>query len=125
MALTRKYNKLGRDLAIARYQPRPCGQQGGFAPTFFQKYCCQKCFFLKIFFPEIFMVEYFFRNISTKHFFKKIICICFQKYFVFSEIFCEYIFGSSIWSLRISPLVIKVPLLHIRHFEVKCDEQTH
>ena len=27
--------KLGWDLAIARYQPRPCGQQGGFAPTFF------------------------------------------------------------------------------------------
>ena len=25
-----KYVKLGWDLAIARYQPRPCGQQGGF-----------------------------------------------------------------------------------------------
>ena len=43
------YGILGRDLAIARYQPRPCGQHGGFAPTFFQKYCCQKCFFLKYF----------------------------------------------------------------------------
>ena len=30
-----KYGKLGWDLAIARYQPRPCGQQGGLAPTFF------------------------------------------------------------------------------------------
>ena len=36
---------LGWDLAIARYQPRPCGQQGGFAPILFQKYIWQKYFF--------------------------------------------------------------------------------
>ena len=30
-----KYMTLGWNLAIARYQPRPCGHQGGFAPTFF------------------------------------------------------------------------------------------
>ena len=31
--------------------------------------------------------------------------------------------GISLWSLRIFPLVIKVPLLHLHSFEVKCDEQ--
>ena len=31
----RKYNKLGWDLAIARYQPRPCGQQGWLCPHLF------------------------------------------------------------------------------------------
>ena len=30
-----EYKILGWDLAIARYQPRPCGQQRGFAHTFF------------------------------------------------------------------------------------------
>ena len=88
------------------------------------------------------MVEYFFGNIFDKTF-KNNLYIFSEKNFdkknfgenIFDEnifcenifdknIFCEYIFGPSIWSLRVSPLVTKVPLLHIRHFEVKCDERT-
>ena len=33
--LFQNIRKLGWNLAIARYQLRPCGQQGSFAPTFF------------------------------------------------------------------------------------------
>ena len=47
------YKTLGWDLAIARYQPRPCGQQRGFAPTFFWK------IFGKSIFSEIFLVNFF------------------------------------------------------------------
>ena len=43
------YGILGRDLAIARYQPRPCGQQGASPPPFFWENIWQKYFFLKIF----------------------------------------------------------------------------
>ena len=43
-----KYQILGWDLAIARYQPRPCGQQGGFAPTFFSEMYLAKVFFENI-----------------------------------------------------------------------------
>ena len=31
--------------------------------------------------------------------------------------------GLSLWSLRVFPLVIKVPHLHLHSFEVKCDEE--
>ena len=31
--------------------------------------------------------------------------------------------GLSLWSLRVFPLVIKVPHLHLHSFEVKCDER--
>ena len=44
------YSRLGCDLALARYQPRPCRQQNGFAPTFFSEiYISQKYFFENIF----------------------------------------------------------------------------
>ena len=33
--------------------------------------------------------------------------------------------GLSLWSLRVFPLVIKVPHLHLHSFEVKCDERTN
>ena len=32
--------------------------------------------------------------------------------------------GLSLWSLRVFPLVIKVPHLHLHSLEVKCDERT-
>ena len=32
---------------------------------------------------------------------------------------------SSLWSLRVFPLVIKIPHLHLHSFEVKCDERTN
>ena len=66
---------LGWDHAIARYQPRPCGQQGGFASIFFQKYILPNYFLWKYFlwkntFVEIFFVKnYFWR----KYFLQKII----------------------------------------------------
>ena len=49
---------LGWDLAIARYQPRPCGQQGGFAPTFFLEKYLAKVNFLEIF---LVLVNFFFK----------------------------------------------------------------
>ena len=39
-----EYFILGWDLATARYQPRPCGQQKGFTSTFFHKNIWQKYF---------------------------------------------------------------------------------
>ena len=98
---------------------------------------------MKIFFWKYLWWNIFSEIFLTKHFFKKN-CLFFQIYFenIFDEnifdknifcenifdnnIFCEYIFGPSIWSLRVFPLLTKVPLLHMIHsFEVKCDERTH
>ena len=50
---------LGWDLAIARYQPRPCGQQGGFAPTFISE----------IYFGIIFNENIFLKYIFSEHIF--------------------------------------------------------
>ena len=62
---------LGWDLAIARYQPRPCGQQRGFAPTFFfEKYLAKA----KSIFSEIFLVNFFWKVFLVKIFLAAIFC---------------------------------------------------
>ena len=68
-----QYEVLGWDLAIARYQPRPCGQLGGIAPTIFWKYIWQKyfleIFLTKIFFSEMYLAKVFFwKYFYGKHF---------------------------------------------------------
>ena len=81
------------DLAIARYQPRLCGQQGGFAPTFF----LGKIF--GNFFLNIFLVHFFLENIfGEKQYFvlKKVLRkYFFEKYF-WRKCFDENIFGKNI-----------------------------
>ena len=59
--ISRNRKSLGWDLAIARYQPRPCRQQRGFAPTFF----CWKRYLEKAFFDNKFWHNIFFQNIFT------------------------------------------------------------
>ena len=63
--------KLGWDLAIARYQPRPCGQQGGFAPTFFFRKIFGKSIFFGNIFGDFFLENIFFENIFAKNIFCK------------------------------------------------------
>ena len=96
------------DLAIARYQPRPCGQQGGFAPTYFlEKYLVWQHFFWKyfwwFFFWKIFLVNIFFLKIflatvfCSKNFLRKYF---FEKYF-WENIFLKNIFGKNIFDENI------------------------
>ena len=58
--ISRNRKSLGWDLAIARYQPRPFGQQRGFAPTFFFEKIFRKSIFWQYFWHNI-----FFQNIFT------------------------------------------------------------
>ena len=60
--ISRNRKSLCWDLAIARYQPRPCGQQRGFAPTFFKNIFGEIFFFGNIFgefILEIFLAKIF------------------------------------------------------------------
>ena len=77
---------LGWDLAIARYQPRPCGQQRGFAPTFFWK------IFGKSIFSEIFLVNFFWKIFLLKIFLASIFCS--KK--IRENMFLKTIFGENI-----------------------------
>ena len=85
-----EYKILGWDLAIARYQPRPCGQQGGLR--------------LHLFFGKIFVIgifgEFFKKQFWWKYFFNNIFgATYFENIFgenIFGAIFFENIFGENI-----------------------------
>ena len=82
-----KYVTLGWDLAIARYQPRPCGQQGGLCPhLFLEKYG------ISIFFENIFGQFYFWKYFWQKYFFPQY----FWQHFFGENIFSKNIFAKNI-----------------------------
>jgi len=140
-----KYTILGWDLAIARYQPRPCLRAArGLCPTFSETYFVfarsifseiflAKIFLVKIFFSEIFLGKIFFSEIFLgKMFFSEIFV---AKIFFFENIFGENIiftniFGENIFSYP-SPIWLPykqpLPLLSSSSviFEVECDERTY
>ena len=60
-----KYYILGWDLAIARYQPRPCGQQGGLPPPFFRNIFGKSSLFKNDFGINIFSEIFFCENIYS------------------------------------------------------------
>ena len=88
-------NVLGWDLAIARYQPRPCGQQGGLPPPFFRN-----IFGKSSLFKNNFGINIFFRNILDKNIFSEIFfCENIFSRIIFSEnMFLRNIFGKNIFS---------------------------
>ena len=63
------YMTLGWDLAIARFQPRPCGQPGSYAPIFWRNFFfgffLSKILLAKIFFPNIVMAKILFVKIFS------------------------------------------------------------
>ena len=105
---------LGWDLAIARYQPRPCGQQSGFAPFFLEIY------FAKVFLGEIFLANIFFlfvlkslkkfrwifgknKKKNWKYFWWKYFWWKYFFQYIFSKIFLsKYIFIINIFGRNIS-----------------------
>ena len=118
---SRKWYVLGWDLASARYQPRPCGQQRGFASTFFWEIYVKNIFREIIFFNNFFGKNIFSGTLLVVggnffYFFKTIFALYFfeiKKYFwwqlgaLFSETFLlkiflvlPYFFFSSVWSPR-------------------------
>ena len=113
------YVILGRD--IARYQPRPCGQQEGFAPTFFLEKNIWQKYFLEIFLVNFFEKIFFWKIFLVKIFFWKIFLVKIFLTKIFSaKIFISY--PSPIWL----PYKLPPPLLSSSSviFEVECDKRT-
>ena len=97
------YNILGWDLAIARYQPRPCGQQGGLRLHLF----FGKIFVIGIFgefFKKQFWWKYFFNNIFGATYFENIFgenifgAIFFENIFWWKYFFQEYFWRKIFWN---------------------------
>ena len=137
-----RYYRLGWILAIARYQPRPCGQQRDFAPTFFFEKYLAKVFFRKyfwwFFFGKYFWQQYFVLKNSRNYFFEKYFLrkYFFEKEFLakmfLTKVFLAKIFLVKIFSAKIffsypSPIWLLYkqppPLLSSTSviFEVECD----
>ena len=118
-----KYIKLGWYLAIARYQPRPCGQHRGFAPTslenVFGKCILKKyifgifleLFLVKLIFWKYFLLEYFERKICGENILKKIFL---KKYFWWKYFWQKKIFFLD-WDLTFPPMPCYPPPTNNSH----------